>query len=348
MKRRNVGSACAVFALIAAFTWLAHPAPALSEIQVKAQLTTPPHVPPPLDRRSPARVFVELEAKEYTGTLAEDVQYQFWSFNGTVPGPMIRVRVGDTVELHLKNHRKNKFPHNIDLHAVNGPGGGAGVSLVSPGQEATFAFKALNPGLYMFHCASPVPNIPAHIANGMYGMILVEPEGGLPPVDREFAVVQSEFFTKPTDTKGIYALDMQKGLAEHPDYVVFNGRVDGVIGERALQAQVGEKVRLYFGNIGPNSASSFHIIGEIFDNVYVEGAIDGKLQHNVQTTLVPSAGAVIVEFTLDVPGDYVLVDHSIFRAAKGALGILSAEGKENLDTFRSVKPPAIIPQIPEF
>lgn len=309
------------------------------EKSVTAQLATAPHVPPPITRTNSARVIVNLEAQEFVGTLTDESQYQFWSFNGTVPGPMIRVRVGDTVELHLKNHKESKFPHNLDLHAVNGPGGGAGVSLIAPGQETAFAFKTLAPGLYMYHCASPVPSIPAHIANGMYGMILVEPQGGLPKVDREYSVVQSEFFTMPTDKQGVLQLSMEKGLAEEPDYVVFNGRQGAVTGDHGLTATVGETIRIYFGNIGPNSISSFHIIGEIFDKVYVEGALDGLVNHNVQTTLVPSAGSTIVEFKVDLPADLLLVDHSIFRVAKGAVGILSVTGKENPQIFQSLPRP---------
>ena len=310
----------------------------LAKDSITAELTTLPSVPAPTNRSEPSHVIVNLEAKEYMGTLADGVQYKFWSFNGTVPGPMMRVREGDTVELHLKNHKSSKFPHNMDLHAVNGPGGGAGANLAAPGQEGVFSFKALNPGLYMYHCASPVPNIPAHIANGMYGMILIEPEGGLPIVDHEYAIVQSEFFTKPSQDKGTFELSMEKGLAEHPDHVVFNGKAGALTGNGELKAKAGETVRLYFGNIGPNSASSFHVIGEIFDTVYVDGAIGGALNHNVQTTMVPSAGSVIVEFKVDVPGSYLLVDHSIFRVAKGAVGILSATGKDNLSIFNPHNP----------
>ncbi len=309
-----------------------------AESTITAELTTLPKVPAPTNRSKPAHVVVNLEAKEYVGTLADGVQYKFWGFNGTVPGPMMRVRVGDTVELHLKNHTSSKFPHNMDLHAVNGPGGGAGANLAAPGQEGVFSFKALNPGLYMYHCASPVPNIPAHIANGMYGMILVEPEDGLPKVDHEYAIVESEFFTMPSKEKDIYELSMEKGLAEHPDHVVFNGKAGILTGDGELKAKAGETIRLYFGNIGPNNASSFHVIGEIFDTVYVDGAIGGTLNHNVQTTMVPSAGAVIVEFKVDVPGSYLLVDHSIFRVAKGAVGILTATGKDNLSVFNPHNP----------
>ena len=303
---------------------------------IHATLTQAPSVPPPVTRTTPARVVVHFEAQEFTGALTDEQSYKFWSFNGTVPGPMVRVRVGDTVEFHLKNHKDSTVPHNIDIHAVNGPGGGAAVNLVSPGQEAAFSFRTLAPGLYIYHCASPIPNIPAHIANGMYGLLLVEPEAGLPKVEKEYYVLESEFFTTPSDKKNILALSMEKGLAEHPDYVVFNGRQGALTGDGALKAQVGDTVRIYFGNIGPNNTSSFHIIGEIFDTVYVEGAIGGLVNHHVQTTLVPSAGAAIVEMTMDVPGDYLLVDHSIFRVAKGAVGFLSVTGKDNADIFQSI------------
>jgi nitrite reductase (NO-forming) len=333
-KKAGPAGFLALATILAGFT--GSPIHAMETIQ--AQLTTLPKVPVPITRKEAAHVVVNVEAKEYVGTLADGVQYKFWSFNGTVPGPMIRVRVGDTVELHLKNHADNKFPHNMDLHAVNGPGGGAGSNLAIPGKEGMFAFKALNPGLYIYHCASPVPNIPTHIANGMYGLILVDPTEGLPPVDKEYAVFQSEFFTMPSAEKGIMELSMEKGLAEHPDHVVFNGKAGALIGDGQLQAKAGDTIRLYVGNIGPNSTSSFHIIGEIFDKVYVEGAIGGTINKNVQTTLIPAAGATIVEFKVDVPGAYLLVDHSIFRVAKGAVGILSVTGEENPSIFNSMDP----------
>ncbi len=304
---------------------------------IQATLTLAPQVPPPITRSSPARVVVNFEANEFVGELTNGKQYTFWGFNHSVPGPMIRVRQNDTVEFHLKNHKDNRFPHNIDLHAVNGPGGGAAVNLVTAGQQSIFSFKALNPGLYIYHCASPVPTIPAHIANGMYGLILVEPTKGLPKVDQEYYVLQSEFFTQPSDKKDLLELSMEKGLAEHPDYVVFNGKDGALTGDGALKAKAGETVRIYFGNIGPNSVSSFHIIGEIFDTVYVEGAINGVVNKNVQTTLVPSAGSTIVEFRVEIPGDYLLVDHSIFRVAKGAVGFLSVTGKEQPEIFKSIQ-----------
>ena len=412
---------------------------------LEAEIASAPHVPPFITRISSETVVGKFEAREFVGVLADGKQYKFWSFNGTVPGPMIRVRLGDTVEFHLTNHADSQFPHNIDIHAVNGPGGGGAVSLVAPGEEKIFRFKTLHPGLYIYQCAAPIPSIPAHIANGMYGLILVEPKHGFPRVDHEFYVFESEFYTQnsdeedlskpkmkmkpveiekeeekieavsgenvlenpaekegakeletgekegfldsfvntffgsssespeqdkspvqkdspssdepadslesPTSAAGtgfdepspmpekiyIQELSLEKGLKEQPDYVVFNGRQGALLGENALRVKVGEKVRIFFGNIGPNGISSFHIIGEIFDQVYLEGAVNGVINRNVQTTLVPSSGATIVEFTIDVPGDYLLVDHSIFRIDKGAIGLISAVGDDNPEIFESIK-----------
>jgi nitrite reductase (NO-forming) len=298
--------------------------------QVTAKLTKAPNVPNPLNRKNVETVILNLEAKEFIGDIADGKKYKYWSFGASVPGPMARVRVGDTVQFHLSNAKSNTQPHNIDIHAVNGPGGGAAVNTVAPGESKVFSFKTLNPGLYIYHCAAGA--IVDHISNGMYGLFLVEPVGGLPQVDKEFYVFQSEFFTD--GDKGITGFDINKGLAEHPDHVVFNGRDGALMGDNVLKARVGDKVRIYFGNIGPNGVSSFHIIGEIFDKVYSEGALGGAVNRNVQTTLVPSAGATIVEFKLDTPGTYTLVDHSIFRVAKGAIGQLVAEGAANPAVFR--------------
>ena len=242
---------------------------------------------------------------------------------------MIRVREGDEVEFHLSNHPDSKMPHNIDLHAVTGPGGGAVSSFTAPGHTSVFSFKTLNPGLYIYHCATAPVGM--HIANGMYGLILVEPSGGLDPVDREYYIVQSEFYTRDRfGRQGLQPFDMEKALDEEPEYVVFNGSVGSLADDRAITARVGERVRLFVGNGGPNLVSSFHVIGEIFDTVYQEGGTEGN-QHNVQTTLVPAGGSAIVEFDVDVPGTFLLVDHSIFRTFnKGALGMLKVEGEEDL------------------
>ncbi|WP_313191765.1 copper-containing nitrite reductase [Sphingobacterium sp.] len=295
--------------------------------EIVAELTSPPLVPKPVGKRDAAKLKVSLEILELEGEMVDGVKYTYWTFGGSVPGQFIRARVGDEVDFLLKNHPDNKLPHNIDLHAVTGPGGGAESSLVAPGHEVSFSFKCLNPGLYVYHCATAPVGM--HIANGMYGLILVEPEGGLPPVDKEFYVMQGDFYTEGSyGEQGLQAFDMNKAIKEEADYVVFNGNVNALVNENALQAKVGETIRLFVGNGGPNLVSSFHVIGEIFDRVHVEGG--DLINENVQTTLIPAGGAAMVEFKVEVPGTLVLVDHSIFRAFnKGALGMLKVEGEEN-------------------
>ncbi|HOX72875.1 MAG TPA: copper-containing nitrite reductase [Dokdonella sp.] len=294
---------------------------------VHAVLTSPPQVPPATGRTAPAKVIVELEVREVEMEISEGARYTFWTFGGTVPGSFIRVRQGDTVEFHLKNHPDSKMPHNIDLHGVTGPGGGAASSFTAPGHESQFTFKALNHGLFVYHCATAPVGM--HIANGMYGLILVEPPEGLPKVDHEYYVMQGDFYTVGKyREKGLQAFDMQKAIDENPTYVLFNGSEGALISDKALKANTGETVRLFVGNGGPNLVSSFHVIGEIFDKVWYEGGT--HFQENVQTTLIPAGGAIMADFHVEVPGSYVLVDHSIFRAFnKGALAILKVDGAEN-------------------
>jgi nitrite reductase (NO-forming) len=294
---------------------------------VHAVLTSPPMVPPATGRTAPAKVIVELEVKEVEKEISEGVTYTFWTFGGTVPGSFIRVRQGDTVEFHLLNAPDSKMPHNIDLHGVTGPGGGAASTFTAPGHGSQFTFKALNAGLYVYHCATAPVGM--HVANGMYGLILVEPPGGMPKVDKEYYVMQGDFYTLGKyREKGLQGFDMEKAIAEQPTYVLFNGKEGALTGDNALKAKVGESVRLYVGNGGPNLVSSFHVIGEIFDKVWFEGGT--RFQENVQTTLIPSGGTAIADFRIEVPGTYILVDHSIFRAFnKGALAMLKAEGPEN-------------------
>jgi nitrite reductase (NO-forming) len=297
-----------------------------------AKLTSAPYVPPPVTRNHPSKVIVDLETTEVVRRLADGVEYTFWTFGGEVPGKFIRVKEGDVVEFNLHNSPNSKLPHNIDLHAVTGPGGGAEASFTAPGHSSTFTFTALNPGLYVYHCATAPVGM--HIANGMYGLIFVEPKEGMPPVDREYYVMQSEFYTEGRfgDT-GYQPFSQQNAEDENPAYVVFNGSVGALTGDNALQAKTGEKIRLFLGNGGPNLVSSFHVIGEIFDKVYGEGGTVIN-QRNVQTTLIPAGGSAIVEFTVDVPGTFILVDHSIFRAFnKGAIGMLKVTGKEDLEIF---------------
>ncbi len=298
---------------------------------VHAVLTSPPNVPPATQRTQPAKVIVDLEVTEVDREIAEGVTYTFWTFGGTVPGSFIRVRQGDTVEFHLKNHPSSKMPHNIDLHGVTGPGGGAASSFTAPGHQSQFTFKALNQGVYVYHCATAPVGM--HVANGMYGLILVEPPEGLPPVDHEYYVMQGDFYTVGKyREKGHQAFDMQKAIDENATYVLFNGAESALTGPRALKAKTSERIRLFVGNGGPNLISSFHLIGEIFDKVQYEGGT--RFQENVQTTLIPAGGAATVEFHTEGPGNYVLVDHAIFRAFnKGALAILEVTGETRPEIY---------------
>jgi nitrite reductase (NO-forming) len=305
-----------------------------------ATLTAPPMVPNAITRDYATKVVVNLPIVEKQMKLASGVDYEFWTFGGTVPGSFIRVREGDVVEFKLSNPDHSKMPHNIDLHAVTGQGGGAEATNVVPGKDATFTFRALNPGLYVYHCA--MAPVPVHIANGMYGLILVEPKEGMPKVDREFYVMQGDFYTKGRHgEQGLQTFDFQKLFDEKADYVVFNGGVGSLMGDNAMQANAGETIRLFVGNGGPNLTSSFHAIGEVFDNVYVEGG--SLVNHNVQTTTIPAGGAAIVEFRAEVPSTVLLVDHAISRVFnKGAVASIKVNGKENSlvykhGTFKNTK-----------
>ena len=292
----------------------------------------PDDIPSPVGARDPQNVRIDMGIVEKEGQLDEGTTYTYWTFDGTVPGPFVRVREGDSVELHLTNPADSKTTHSIDLHAVNGPGGGAVATQVAPGEEKMFTFTALNPGIYVYHCATP--SVAHHIAQGMYGMILVEPPGGLPPVDREFYVAQGEMYTtRPFGTDGQQEADQHAMMAEQATHIVFNGAVGSLTTKHPLTANVGETVRIFFGDGGPNYTSSFHVIGEIFDRVYSEGSITSEPLTNVQTTTVAPGGATMVEFTVQVPGRYLLVDHALSRIEEGALGFLIVEGEPNPSVF---------------
>ncbi|HKD23110.1 MAG TPA: copper-containing nitrite reductase [Rhizomicrobium sp.] len=293
-----------------------------------AVLTSAPDVPPPITRNHATKVIVHLEVKEVEGRLADGVSYTFWTFGGKVPGKFIRVREGDLVEFHLDNHPDNKMPHNIDLHSVIGQGGGAASSLTAPGHSSVFSFKALLPGLYVYHCATAP--VVMHVGNGMYGLIYVQPRKPLPKVAHEYYVMQGDFYTKGANgAQGLQPFSMEKALNERPEYVVFNGSVGSIAGDNALKAKVGDTVRLFVGNGGPNLTSSFHVIGQIFDTVWTEANMTMPV-HNVQTTMIPSGGAAVVEFKMNVPGTFLIVDHSLQRAFnRGALGQVKATGPEN-------------------
>jgi len=310
-------------------------------------------LPAPLNRTQAQLVSIDLYTDELVAEMMPGVTYQYWTYNGKVPGPFIRARAGDQVEINLSHGKPGAAhqahsehtsaehaaaghsAHSIDLHAVVGPGGGAPLMQVGQGEQKSFRFKATHPGIYVYHCASP--HVPTHIANGMYGMILVEPEQGLAKVDREFYVMQGDFYTSGKyGDKGLQAFSKEKMLAEHPEYFLFNGRVNSLSGERALKAKVGEKIRLFVG-VGSHVASNFHIIGAIFDSLYQDGAIMNLPLKNVQTTVIAPGSAVMIEFTAEVPGKYLLVDHSLTRAIdKGALAELVIEGTARPELYQQV------------
>jgi len=294
-----------------------------------------PVVAPPITRSEPAHIKYDLTTEKATATLADGVAYEYWTFNGTVPGPMLRVREGDTVEINLSNAPDAGVTHSIDLHAVTGPGGGAKATQIPAGESASFSFQALNPGVYVYHCATPM--VAHHIASGMYGLIVVEPKDGLPAVDHEYYLMEGDFYLQGNrgDT-GLRAFDVDKMLDERPDYVLFNGGVGAVTGDNAFQANVGETVRILFGVGGPNLSSSFHVIGEIFDKVYAEGALANPIA-NVQTTHVPAGGATVVDFKVEVPGTYVIVDHSLGRLEKGAAAMIVVNGPAQPAVFHPLK-----------
>jgi len=293
-------------------------------------------VPAPIARHEPATVTVDLETVEVEGQLNDGTTYNYWTFNGKVPGPMVRVRVGDTVEVSLTNNANDSMPHNVDFHAVTGQSGGGKATAADPGETKSFTFKALNPGLYVYHCATPMHA--QHISNGMYGLILVEPEGGLPKVDHEFYVMQGEIYTEqPFGTKGEATSSYEKLMDERPEYFVFNGAVGALTTEYPLKAKVGETIRIYFGVGGPNFTSSFHVIGEIFDKVYNLGSLDSPMS-NVQTISVPPGGAGAVEFKLQEPGRYLLVDHALSRIERGLVGYLDVDGPADPEIFKDTTP----------
>ena len=305
------------------------PAQTLVEADISRE---PTDLPPPIAKRDPKTVRVDLLAVEVEGRLAEGTTFGYWTFNGKVPGPFIRVRVGDTIDIHLKNSADSSMIHSVDFHAATGPGGGAAALQVDPGKEKSMTWKALVPGLYVYHCATPM--VAEHIANGMYGLILVEPEDGLPKVDHEFYVMQGEIYTDQAfGQHGSQEFSVEKLLNERPEYFVFNGSVGAISKLHPLQAKVGETVRIFFGVGGPNFTSSFHVIGEIFDRVYMLGGLISPPLQGIQTVTVAPGGAVVVEFKLDVPGNYTIVDHALARAERGLAEILHVEGAPNPEIY---------------
>jgi copper-containing nitrite reductase len=299
-----------------------------------AVLVKAPDVPPPITRKHPVLLIVNLTFDAVTGYVTRSLKYDFWSINGSVPGPLIRCREGDVIEVNVTNNDNSGMPHNLDFHAVMGPGGGASLLNAEEGRTKSAHFKMTTPGLFIYHCAAAP--VPMHIAQGMYGMILVEPKDGLAPVDKEYYVMQSEFYLdEPEKGSNVAAIAYDKGLREDADAVVFNGREGSLTDKGVLKSNVGDRVRLFFGNAGPNLISSFHVIGTVFDKVFREGDLISPPGRGIQTTLVAPGSSTVVEFQTNVPGNLTLIDHAIFRLDKGAVGFLMVKGEKNDELYHS-------------
>ncbi|KAI8411693.1 hypothetical protein FOFC_08287, partial [Fusarium oxysporum] len=308
-----------------------------------AVLTSAPNVPPPITRKHPVLLQVALATETKLAQLTSQYKYEQWTFNGTVPGPFIRARVGDVVELTLTNKDPAGNPHNIDCHAFTGPGGGAAVTTVEENESKTARFKLLYPGLYFYHCAAAP--VPVHIANGMYGLMYVQPEEDLPPVDKEYYVMQSEFYHEPPEIdddgrrSDTVEFSYPNGLREEPNVIAFNGSESALTRDKPLKANVGDSVRIFFGNAGPNLTSAFHVIGSHFKKVYRDGDVISPPGRAIQTITVPPGSASIVDLKMLVPGTYSLIDHAMFRLDKGAVGFLNVSGKPEPNVYESEQPP---------
>jgi nitrite reductase (NO-forming) len=281
---------------------------------------------------------IRLDTTHKIIEIAPGVKFSAWTFGDQVPGPVVRARVGDRIKFTMSNRSDEAMPgvrmtaapmmHSMDYHS-------AMVSpqdkyrSIAPGQTISFEFTANYPGVFMYHCGTPM--VLEHIASGMYGMMIVEPRGGYPTkADREYAVVQSEFYTKPdpgkrkVDGQPLYVLDGARVRSKAPTYTVFNGRYNGMV-DKPLQAKPGERVRLFVLNVGPSNTSSFHVVGTIFDRAWLDGNPDNQMR-GMQTVLLGSSSGTIVEFMIPEAGSYVMVDHHFANASQGAIGIIAAGG----------------------
>ncbi|MDZ7729977.1 MAG: copper-containing nitrite reductase [Natrialbaceae archaeon] len=309
--------------------------PSAEAVDVNRIAADPTDVPDPVDWTEPKHHDISITATERIAEVEPGVTFEFMTFDDQVPGPMIRVRRGDTVRITLTNAEENSLPHNIDLHAVYGPGGGAGASTVNPGETASFEFTAMYPGVHVYHCA--VPNLDQHISAGMFGAILVEPEDGLPPVDRELYFGQHELYTKgEAGEEGHHAFDFEAMKREEPTYVPINGEPWAFTGDGygPIEVEKGERIRIFYANGGPNMISSWHAIGNVWETFYRDGAVASDPDHYVETAPVVPGSVAIAEIDTPVPGEIKIVDHALTRAARrGTLGVLNVEGSPEPDIF---------------
>ncbi len=290
----------------------------------------------PLDP-SPVKT-IRLDTTHKIVEIAPGVKFSAWTFGDQVPGPTVRARVGDRIRFTMTNRSDEPAPgvrltaapmmHSMDFHA-------AMVSpqdkyhSIAPGQTIEFEFTLNYPGIFMYHCGTPM--ILEHIASGMYGAVVVEPKEGYPTkADREYVIIQSEFYAKADpkakiDKAPLYVLDSNRLRMSQPTHTVFNGTHNGMV-KNPLPAKPGERVRLFVLNVGPSKTSSFHVVGTIFDKVWFEGNPRNEM-HGMQTVLLGSSNSAIVEFLIPEKGSYIMVDHHFANASQGAIGLIDAGGK---------------------
>jgi nitrite reductase (NO-forming) len=306
-----------------------HTGPFASGSALSMDAVVKPLVPDPVKE-------IRLDTTHKVIEIAPGVKFSAWTFGDQVPGPIVRARVGDRVKFSMTNRSDERVPgiqvmaapmmHSMDFHsAMVSPNDK--YRSIAPGQTIDFEFTPNYPGVYMYHCGTPM--VLEHIASGMYGMMIVEPRGGYPTkVDHEYAVVQSEFYTKldaqqrKIDGQPLYVLDGERVRTKAPTFTVFNGRYNSMV-DKPLAAKPGERVRLFLLNVGPSNTSSFHVVGTIFDRVWLEGNPDNQLRGS-QTVLMGSSNSAIVEFVIPEAGSYVMVDHHFANASQGAIGIIDA------------------------
>ena len=306
------------------------------ETTVDRVAADPRELPDPIDRDEPKHHEIELTTTEEVAEIEPGVTFKYMTFGGRIPGPMIRVREGDTVTLTLHNETSNSLPHNIDSHAIYGPGGGAAHTNVNPGESATIKFRAEYAGAHIYHCA--VPNLDQHISAGMFGSLVVEPKEGLPEVDHEFYFGQHEIYTKgEAGEEGHHPFDMNAMAAENPTYVLANGEAYAFTPDGPYEpptVETGDTVRVFLTNGGPNLISSWHAIGNNWARYYRDGDLISNPARNIETSPVAPGTVSVAEMETPVPGPIKLVDHALSRVArKGRMAVIQVEGEPNTDIY---------------
>ncbi len=307
------------------------------EVDVDRIAADPMNLPPPVDWDEPRRHEFTLETVEVIAEIEPGVTHRFMTFEGQIPGPMFRVRQGDTVHLTFDVPGDlNSDVHNVDFHAVYGPGGGAVDTTIAPGNgPVEIEFQLTYPGAHIYHCAPGLHDY--HISTGMFGTILVEPEGGLPEVDREFYLGQHELYTNgDAGEEGHHQFDFDAVADEDPTYVLFNGEVGAFTedGYGPLEAEVGETIRIFWANGGPNLVSGPHPIGNVWTRWFRDGDLLSEPAQYIEGTALPAGVTAVGDMELKVPGPIFLVDHALSRVVqKGMAAVINVEGEPNEDIY---------------